>query len=439
MFKLLSLVFGHAVSLDEINDRLALLAARWRDSCVLLPSGDVGWYRILNVTDRVGVVATANAIFSLASSRADVSNCRAIVESLLSRRLENGSWAFVSGVSDRGVIDSTSAVVIALQLIRDDPQCRDLNVNAAIQTALDWLESSVNSDGGWGLIANGSYRAYSTSLAVQALCFCGRKTSNHVQRATKKLLSTVDAVSGGWFDMAGKLSIPNTAEAILALNAASRAQLSFSIEIGRAQQWLMSIAKPTNFWTDGIYARPVEEVNVTLDQQLVRIEHGNSPRPMVIKALCLGKYRYSSEVLLSVRRLLDDISHDQWAAATGSKNHDLTSWILYDVTYALTEYRALFSNRVDMLWTNHSRVVEHFQGEGSLKRNVKRHFVKYVFAIAVVFLAVALHKMGLLKPDLTPLTLLLAGIGAVATHMLAELVSAFIWARRTNHTADRGH
>ena len=86
--------FGRYIGFDEIESCIRKLSDRWLDSFHQLQSGEVGWYRRLNITDRVGIVATANAIMALRSADRDVPRVHDVVRTLLSKQRADGGWSF---------------------------------------------------------------------------------------------------------------------------------------------------------------------------------------------------------------------------------------------------------------------------------------------------------------------------------------------------------
>src|SRR5688500_1467070 len=96
--------------LDEVVQ--TILLERWRSKINVLPTGEAGWYRRLDRSGRVGVVATAQGLIALKRVRAEVPWESQVKETLIRRQREDGSWGFVSTLNNQGVVDATAWVVL---------------------------------------------------------------------------------------------------------------------------------------------------------------------------------------------------------------------------------------------------------------------------------------------------------------------------------------
>jgi hypothetical protein len=388
---------GRTITFDEIDACLRQLTARWLGSFHVLASGEVGWYRRLNVADRVGTVATANAIVSLRSVGVDLPRSYDVVKALVSRQREDGGWSFVSNVSEVTVVDATASVLVALQDWQSLVEFRDLRLPAVLEKALDWLERASMPEGGWGMIAGAPYRNYSSALAVQALCMCGRRASREVPKAIHRFMSEADPATGGWQDANRHVSVPVTAEVVRALQAAADRQILYLAEVSRACNWLLSLARSTEFWEATQATANVEEVEVVIEGQRRRIEYGHSPRPVAIQALVVANKADTPEVVAAVRALVDDLMANRWGAIAGPHHSVPTSWMLYDVVGGLVAFRSAFSRRTDALWADNIRVVEHSLDQGSVNRKIREHKTKLFVASGCLALAWALKASGIVS------------------------------------------
>lgn len=421
-------ITGRTVGFDEIDACLSRLKDRWLVSCHALPSGDTGWYRRLSVADRIGLVATAHAIMALRASGSGVPNIQKIVPTLLSRRRADGAWPFVSNLSDVGVVDSTATMVPALYEWQDDPEFRATDLRNLLQGSLDWLEQSALADGGWGIAAGAAYRNYSTAIAIQALCACGRRSSPVVQRAIHRLLSVADPGTGGWHDAERNLSIPTTCEVVRALSAAARDDAKYEAEIAKACHWILKVGRQTRLWEAGPKTACLEEVEVTVDSRLVRIEYGHSPRPVAISALSAGGFAAGPEVVGAVRALLDDIAANRWEKTAGGRTVEPTSWMLYDVTMALVKFRESFPRNTVAVWADNARVVEHRRGQGALVRAAHEHWTKIAVAGGCVLLL-----WMLVRAEIVPgfgIAMLLFVVATISLNMIANLGTDLLNNRR---------
>lgn len=415
---------GQSVFQSEIGKCVEGLVSRWRTYCRLLPSGEAGWYRRLRDADRLGVVATANAIEALALAGSELPSGRESVRFLLSKQRGDGGWSYVSNLADVTVIDATSAVLCALVQIKDDAAYRDLKLPASIDAACSALEALELSGGGWGLAAGSPYRTYSTALAIRALCCAGRRDSPATRRALHRLVACQVEGSGAWQDGTGRLSIPTSAEALCALVTAAKTQGQFGTEIRRGRLWLLGIARGSNYWTKGPLATPTEEVEVHRGASVTRVEYGFSPRPMALRALLLEVSDFEPEIVLAVRSLLNAISSERWEEGTGSRYAEPTSWSLYDVTVCLQVMQKSMSRRTMSLWTNRVRVIEHLYGEGWTVGLFKRHWTKLLALAALAGLVALAMQYGLISG--IGMASVVAFVGAVSVHIAAHAIIELI-------------
>lgn len=390
-------ITGRTIDFTEIESCLRKLEDRWLGSFHMLQSGEAGWYRRLTVMDRVGIVATANAITALRASGHDVPQLHNVVRTLVTRRRPEGGWSFVSNITDTSVVDATAATLMALYEWHDEVEFRNLNLQGVIQDSLDWLELVALREGGWGLIAEGPYRNYSTALAIQALCACGRRSSSVVQRGIHRLISESDTVSGGWQDACRVLSVPTTSEAIRALEAAATNRATYAAELSRACDWLLQIARDTRFWEVGPVTASLEEVDVVDGTRRVRIEYGHSPRPVAITALALAGTADVPEVVAAMRMLLDDCGTNRWDSTSGGKYTEPPSWMLYDVMISLLAFRNGFSRNAVGVWADNVRIVEHIRGQGPLTCKFIRHWPKLLLMSASGVLLWMLLWVGMVR------------------------------------------
>ncbi len=386
---------GRTVDVGEVDGCLEKFIDRWKSAYHVFPSGEAGWYRRLRSTERIGIVASANALSALKSAKAQFPNTQEVIKSLLGRQREDGSWPFVSTLADVSVVDSTANVLLTLHDFRDSGDRSD--VRNAVDRAIKWLEESQSPDGGWGLIANGIYRTYSTALAIQALCVWEKKHTNCFQVGVQKLLATVDGATGGWKDASEHLSIPSTARTILALKYAAGEHASFIAEIGNATLWLCAIANRTEYWTKGPLAAVLEEVDVVVQGEHRRVEYGHAPRPRVIQALAFNSPPRYPEVVAGTRSMVDAISHGDWNEATGARGNEPTSWMLFDVTTAVAAFRGTYLQDFSIVWADRKRVIRHGANESALSRASRRYWIKAGVCVACILLIAGLVKTGLVN------------------------------------------
>jgi hypothetical protein len=385
---------GRYIGFDEIESCVRKLSDRWLDSLHQLRSGEVGWYRRLNITDRVGIVATANAITALRSADRDVPRVHDVVRTLLSKQRVDGGWSFVSNLDDVSVVDATASVLLALYEWQNAAEFNDLNLQGALRHALDWLQEAALSEGGWGLIQAAPHRSYSTALAIQALSACGYRSAPVVQRGVHRLISEVDGGSGAWQDASRQLSVPTTAEVIRALRSAAGSGATYTSVITKACSWLLRTARETHSWREGSLTASLEEIEVFVEGRRVRVEYGHSSRPVAIGAVAVADMQANAEVVSAVRMLLDDCAAERWDSTPGGRYTDPPSWMLYDVITSLVFFRNAFPKSVDAVWSDTVRVVQHSRGEGFFTRKIREHHPKLLLIAGLTAIAWMLVAVG---------------------------------------------
>jgi hypothetical protein len=421
-------LLGRRVDFATLNTVLSSLADRWRGACNVLQNGETGWYRRLSDANRVGVVATAQAIAALRLAGTDVPNVEAVVETLVARRRDDGGWPFISNLGDVGVVDATAWTVLALYGWQDALEFRQMNLRPLLQSSLDWLEQSALADDGWGIIADSPYRNYSTALAIQALCSCGRRSSPVVQRSLSKLISVADPATGAWHDAARKLSVPVTSEVIRALVVTAADQSRYAAEKAKACDWILGVGRQTNLWEAGPATARLEEVDVTLPTGFVRIVYGHSPRPVAITALSFAGFARTPEVVAAVNVLLTDLIKDRWDATAGGASSELTSWMVFDATTAFVTFQIAFSQHTKMVWADNRRVVEHFRDEGLLTRLSREHYPKLLTTLACGIVIWLLVRSGAVPAGGVPTVLFI--LATIALSVISSFVYDLLRERR---------
>jgi hypothetical protein len=418
---------GRRVDFATVDTVLLSLADRWRGACNVLKNDETGWYRRLSDADRVGVVATAHAISALRLASVDVPNAEAVVETLVGRRRDDGAWPFISNLGDVGVVDATASTVLALYEWQDAAEFRQMNLRSLLQGSLDWLEQSALTNGGWGIIADSPYRNYSTALAIQALCNCGRRSSPVVQRSLSKLISVADPATGAWHDATRKLSVPVSSEVIRALTAAAAVHSRYAAQIAKACDWLLHVGRQTNWWEAGPETAPLEEVDVSVGTRFVRIVYGHSPRPVAITALSGATLARTPEVVAAMNTLLADLVKNRWDPIAGESSSELTSWMVYDATTALVTFRKAFSQLTTMVWAGNGRVVEHFRGEGLFTRLGREHYPKVIITLGCVTLSWLLVRSGMVPG--WGVAMILFIVATILLNVISNFISDFLGER----------
>lgn len=414
-------MFGTILTTARLDLSLERLARRWEASYQPRADGP-GWYRRLSEHNRVGIVATANAVESLLHLDRPVPESGAPLQTLVQLQHADGNWSFVSTLADVPVVDATCAAVSALHRaclhVRDVPP----EVQRAVTSGLDWLERCANPEGGWGLVPGSAFRPFTTALAVEVLASCGRPHAQPAIAGAQRLLSSRDLAQGYWRDSAGSPSIPLTAQCIIALLSAGHSSQRYESGVERGVAWLLSIGRHTKLWTAGAEAADLEEVEAYINGHLRRIEYGYSGRALAVEAIIQSSNALNPMVLLTVEQMVSDVLADEWTGYAKGRYVEPPSWMLYDVTKTLKHFRDTLPNTTDSLWTNGSRLVTHASHDSRTTRHWQRHRPKVLASIACLALVIAVISSGLLPtPSFTSVLLLI-----VATLGL-DIVAAFIY------------
>jgi hypothetical protein len=405
-------VAGRTVQLKEVDGCVKFLVDLWLASCHTSPDGGTGWYRRLPTTDRVGNVATAQAVGSLVAAGAAVPHIDAVLTTLVRNQRRDGGWPFVSNLANVAVVDSTASVVLALTSLRHTMPLSSIPPHTLLN-ALDWLERVALPEGGWGLIADSPLRPYSTALAVEALCAGGRNDAVAVHRAVQRLNEVADPATGGWHDSSRQLSIPTTARVIKALAAVGAHRPSYLTGLVRPGRWLLDVAQSSLLWSSGVAAAPHEEVEVRIDGSRVRVEYRHTPQAVTVQALVTAGYGRDARVCLAVRQMIRVYGSNDGKAAPR------TSWMLHDLLIALISFREVFADAQE-LWIHRTRVVAHPHRRVRLVRLVINHRAKIVALGACFALAWLLVKGGLVSGF--NVVLLCSVAGSVALNVVANFI-----------------
>ena len=99
------------------------------------------------------------------------------VSFLISTQNPDGGWGYAAQQSS--AVEPTSAVLLAL---REDPSSAE-----SCRRGIDWLRGAQHLDGGWGFSSRDDESAWHTAWAVLALARSG-ETGNVLNRGVKWLL-----------------------------------------------------------------------------------------------------------------------------------------------------------------------------------------------------------------------------------------------------------
>ncbi len=389
---------GQSVGAATLNQALTSACDLLRSHVHVTPTGEVGWYRQVNRTDRVGIVATAQAVRSFAAAGQAAPRLPEVVRTLLSLQRPAGSWPFISTLADHDVVDSTCWTILALQDARSDPACLGLQpaVDSAVSRATTWLMSVARAGGGWGITGTSDFRVYSTALAVRSLISAGARGHAATDAALQKLLSVSDAPTGAWSDVRGSLSVPITAQVVLALVEAETPAVRYTQQVDRAVHWLSSLAVSTDYWCAGPYVGYHEEVEVGVGVTRARVEYGYSPGAAAVTAICTSGASIAPTVL-PISRLLADATAQRWSRLSGQHRAELTTWMLHDFVACVSAFRARLGAPDNEVWSNGSRVVQGRQSQAWPIRVAVRHWPALLTVALVALFVYACEAAGLVE------------------------------------------
>lgn len=367
-------VVGDVVRLADVEAAERCLADLWLSTLHETPAGHCGWYRRLDRTDRVGVVATAQGIIACAEIGAAIPRLDETVAALLRLQLPGGGWAFVSTVSEIAVVDATVWAILALQLHRDDVELARFCLPDVVDRATATLQGWALEDGGWGLTASGPLRVYSTALALRAMARTGQGNTRAAQMGLQRLVAQVDPTVGAWRDTQGRISVPVTAEAIRAITDVVGSTGRHSATVTRARTWLVSTGRQSDYWKSDAAVTSNEEVEYRVPgtDHIRRIEHRFSPRPLAISALSTSADHLSPAAVQAVHRLTAGLTCGDWSEVAGIQEREASSWMIYDACLAISDFRRSVPAGVDEVWANGSKVVPSRAGAKAIVKFLRR-------------------------------------------------------------------
>lgn len=414
------------LTISMLEDVLYQLQEVWINSTVSLPSGEFGWYRKLDNRTRLGNVATAQGILANPAFCLHPERRGKLISSLLRRRRDDGSWAFVSTLNSIGVIDATAWVVLALASLQVTTE-PDLGLESSIILATDWLIGKAQAHGGWNLGGDAEPRIYSTALVLRALYATKRQECAAFQSSIRFLLSKQDQATGAWKDTSGSLSISVTAFVIVTLSMIAGKEQSYQSSRHRATDWLLNIAKESNDWSEGPYAKSVEEVEVHTQAGLSRIEFGTSPRSLALHAATLERTINCPEVVRVALMVTTAAAEEDWRKATGNGSSSLASWMLYDVQMALRSVQRVFDGSNLVAWTDGHRSVLSRSSDSRMLVLVRRHPKTVAGIFLLIFSLLCFPVLGF-----GAFALLLPVVGGIAQNIISSWIYDHWKANRGN-------
>ncbi len=401
----------------EVSAALECVLDRLKASRVEIPP-DSGWYRVLRETDRVGLMATANALEALTEAGEPPERPDEIVRTITRRQRPDGSWSFVTNLHDEGVVDATASAVLALRTQTDAAS------EAAVARGLAWLETSALTSGGWGLLPTGLLRSATTAVVVRAFAAAGRADHPAAKAGLRRLLAECDTNTGAWTDGRGQLSVATTSECLRAIVAMSGQGATFAGVRDKAIAWLVETGRTTSGWATGDLLGRHEEVTVQSTLGPRRVDYGYSPRALAVVALVQAGKSEEAAVLRAAKALVSDVMNDDWRAYGHASRTEPTSWMLYDAAQALVALRSALARQAAIVWVGHRRVVHHSQDTTAVKRWIRQYWPALILAAVITSLLVGLREQSVID---TKMLLAIGGtlmLGLV-TNLVYDYVKAF--------------
>jgi hypothetical protein len=416
-------IVGRVLSAAELGSTIGMLSNVWLTH-VHNTDGRVGWYRVLNRSDRIGNFATAQGVVALNRSGVLMPEIDAVIRGLLATRLPSGGWAFMSTLTEVDVVDATAWVLMALAEYQHEPTLDGLKLPQVIDATAERLSELRLPDGGWGIVAGGTFRAYSTALAVRALCRAGRERSIVVQRGIQALLANVDKATGAWSDSSGRVSIAVTAEVVRALRQPTASRQRNALEADRAARWLLSLADSSRLWTTGQFAATTEEIEIGVGTARRRVDFSFAPRTAAVLALLESGHGLAPPVVHALVDILQGAQTNDWQRVAGPGRDELTSWLLADTCAVTTTLRDQLPPPTGEVWANRRRVVVSNAGEPWVIRFARRRWVGLTLLAVSVLVAVLLGLGGVV--DGFGLAAAAFVLSSVALGVLTNLVSEYL-------------
>ncbi len=357
----------------------AELAPRLMHSMVHLSDGQVGWYRRLDRSDTVGVVATAQALLVVSrTTPLGTAEESRVLGTLLSKQREDGAWPFISTLPDIGVVDSTAMVLVALAAYKNRQ-----GVGSAVSRAVKWLDAVASPTGGWGVVGGAPFRVYSTCLALRALSVLGRTGSQTYKLGIRALIAACDTTAYGWRSSNQSLSIGISALALhtICVERAAEGHKQLISKVVASIKRQLTENDNSSAFECGTWE--IEEVELTVGTTRRRVEYRHYTLALVARALLSLEERGSPELVQCMARLLACYGH----------RHIETSWELHDVFMAFNDLLARLDPSIEIIWLKGRYVLKHRNGERALTRFIRRHYSESIWSVcALIVIAVLLQK-----------------------------------------------
>lgn len=295
-----------------------------------------GWHQFFK-SQKVGNVATSQALLLLEKFSVDFQEKNKAIEFLLANQVKsvslsnNGGWAFISNVPDIANTESTSWSLQALSNVLEFP-------NQAIQEGLKWLKLNfINGPefSGWGPTKESGFRIYTTCTVLNT----GKKLNVIDQIEFNSAFSSLKRsqnVDGGWGEVPRSQStLTHTAHATITLLNLGVKATSHTIQT--ALKWIIMTLEAKTFENEHQmgYSEMFDfKYSFNQETKLQRITYYHLPLPYAILALIKGG-KESAIINEAVMALLHSNEYGIWKHPFLSEK---PLWGVYDVLQLLQEF-----------------------------------------------------------------------------------------------------
>jgi Prenyltransferase, beta subunit len=297
--------------------------------------GRAGWHQYLGA-EKIGVVATAQALLAFRYFNADFPFKQKAEETLLRDQIKsksqgntsaNGGWGYVTNFPG---IATTEATCWALQALQENYAS-----HPKVQDGLGWLIANAvkgKENEGWGIIPGDSSRVYSTCLALRTLFLFGKSDTTEYENGLKWLFSAQNK-DKGWGSGPGCSSgITYTSRVIVTLMALGYDNENDNLKSGI--QWLKKRTQSlqqTKVNAENEYRECIEFGNR-------RLYFHHTPIQSALTALILSDGLKNPTVFDGVRRLIRQNNNCYWSHPFFAEGTRKPLWVIFET---LTVFKAL--------------------------------------------------------------------------------------------------
>lgn len=310
--------------------------------------GRHGWHQFLG-SDKVGVVATAQALLCFHYFKEDFSEKRRAIATLRQAQFLkksditlNSGWAYVTNASTFPTTECTAWALLLLLEERDPAQpC----FNSGIGWLLNNHPTQGKTDSGWGSTKSDEARVYPTTLALRVLARSGHTKIDHFIRAKNWLIAARNQEDGGWGEREGSPStFLHTAHALIALRQCGIN--SHSEILMKGSDWLLESFDKKRLWHDPVRGGLVEHVDIHAPAGVVpptqRVTYFHFTIPWVIHALIMCGRVNTSQVFKGINWITENCQKGYWDHPFLVSRKNKVMWAIHDCLMVLKSFQTTF-------------------------------------------------------------------------------------------------